>query len=758
MNLLIIFKKGIVIFFLLSLIACDERGELVEEKFQLAPDVADSYLNFLNPQQALSEDIYQLIVLPSQAISPAGSEEIAEEIGYRIDITNDLISELVYQGNWDENTELDWRVNSDNRHKLDLTAQSLAIKNDNDIKIQCSQQCELIIAKSGFVYKSLIADENFLIHYSIQAKQLDSLHYAQQYYKAVDPEDERTTLADWQKKNGFDQGHDVHVVFRDSKDLGYGRDMYARKNDDGSLAIFVNNFVVTVNEGDPANYGPLNLFAAVYQDFEYHLGSNAIEFSPMDPADPNSDKILKFFTFAAKDEQGIQHRLTSADLDGRGVKHMPSTCLTCHGGNLLPLNSDNSFNHLSLKSAKLNQLEVNSFDFKDYGEFSQSQQEAAIKQINQWVRDTYSEIGERALAESGHWDSRFVEQLANGRYGGEAFPLASYQGDSVPSGWQQTDYRPEGVENLYLQVIEPHCISCHSLRGYSAGDDDLVDPVVINGENIKLGNAINFSNYEKFISYSDLIIDYVYRRGVMPLSLRNAEVFWSPPYSAPALLASFLPDFNVLNDAGGIQPPGFPIARLEKQRLSAFPLRLNGKASYFAKDYQWQIISGPEGHDAVITSPSLAITNFTGSMEGVYEIALIVSNSRGSNSTSMKVEIEANRKLASELNFIDDIKPLLQNQSFNLRTCQSCHNAITGAEGIPIYYDDSNLQLYQDVRARVNLAAPIDSLLLQKPTRRQHGGGIRFDLDSLLGSESYNTILQWIQAGAPCGDDINLCP
>jgi mono/diheme cytochrome c family protein len=758
MNLLIKLRQGfVVLFYLFFLMGCDDRGELVADEFQLAPDVANSYLSFLNPQSAFSQDVYQLIVLPSQAINPLEPSENTEA-GYRIDIINLSASDMSYQGNWDENTELNWALNSANSHALDLRDQGLGLDTDSEVSIQCTQDCELVLAKSGFVYNTLTADENFSIQYSIQAKQLDSLQYAQQYYKAVDPDDERTTLADWQKKNGFDQGHDVHVIFRDSKDLGYGRDMYARKNDDGSLAIFVNNFVVTLNEADPDNYGPLNLFAAVYQDFEYHLGSNAIEFSPIDPADPSSDKVLKFFTFSAKDEEGVQHRLTSADLDGRGLKHMPSTCLTCHGGNLLPLNADTSFNHLSLKSAKLNQLEVNSFEFKDYGEYSQSQQALAIKQINQWVRDTYAEIGQRELAEPGRWDSSFVEQLANGRYGGEEFSLDSYQEDSIPPGWQQTDFRPEGVENLYLQVIEPHCISCHSLRGYSAGNDNLVDPVIINGESIKLGNAINFSSYEKFISYSDLIIDYVYRRGVMPLSLRNAEVFWQPPYSAPALLANFLPAFDVLNDVGEIQPPGLPVARLESQRLSAFPVRLNGKASYFANSYQWQILSGPEGHDGEIESPDLAITNFTGSMAGQYEIALTVTNSRGTSSTSMMIEIDANRKLARELNFVDDIKPLLQNQSFNLRTCQSCHNSVTGAEGVPVYYDDSNENLYQNVRSRVNLVAPMDSLLLQKPTRRQHGGGIRFDLDTLLGEESYNTILQWINLGAPCGLDINICP
>jgi len=732
---------------MIFLTACEDRGSLVESEFSLPEDVANSYLTFLNPQQEFSSDVYQLVLVPSNAIT-----EPSEIASYQITLNSHLDSPLqTYQGEWQQGSLLD-QTNTTNRHTLDLREQEVG-----RIQVMCSIACELFLIKDEHLYQHRIAADDFSIDFQIQTNQLNSVEYAQQYYKSVDPNDERTTLADWKQKNGFDQGYDQHVIFRDSKDLGYGRDMYVRKNDDGSLAIFVNNFVVSVGKGDPANYGPLNLLAAAYQDFEYHLGSNAIEFSPVDEANPDSDKILKFFTFSAKDEKGIQTRLTSADLDGRGVKHMPSICLACHGGNLLPLNSDNSFNHVSLKSAKLNQLEVNSFEFKDYGYYSQSQQEAGIKQINQWVRDTYTEIGERDIAEQGRWESSFVEALANGRYGGAGFESEQYQEDSIPVGWQQTDFRPEGVENLYLQVVEPHCISCHSLRGFSAGNDDLVDPLIINGESIKLGNAINFSSYEKFISYSELIIDYVYRRGVMPLSLRNAELFWQPPYSAPALLASFLPDFDVINEEGELQPPGLPIARLETQRLTAFPVRLNGEASYFAKNYQWNIVSGPDNHDAVLATAQQSITQFTGSTEGEYIIELEVSNSLGSSVSNMKVTIDASRKLASALNFVEDIKPLLQSQSYNLRTCQSCHNSVTGAAGIPVYYDDSNAELYLDVRARVNLKAPIDSLLLQKPTRHQHGGGIRFDLDSVLGSESYNTILQWIQSGAPCGDDILTC-
>jgi mono/diheme cytochrome c family protein len=752
---------------LTSLSACDNRGEMPASGFVLEEDVADSYLSFINPQQTFSSSIYQLLILPDIAIEGT-LENTTSNTGYSAVIINtssdsginsldEQTEQQKFEGVWSETSDLDWNTNSANSHDLDLTS------NQNiTINIQCTHACQLYIVKAGYRYQQIESDEKLSIQFKIADSLINSVAYAEQYYRAVDPDNERTTLDAWKTKNGFDQGHDVHVIFRDTKDLGYGRDMYARRNNDGSLAFYVNNFVVAVGEGNPANYGPLNLLAATDQNFDYHLGSNAIEFSAIDPSDPDSEKILKFFTFSADDNQNIQPRITSADLDGRGIKHMPSICLACHGGNLLPLNQDGSFNELSLKSAKLNQLELDSFEFMATGEFSEENQQVGIKIINQWVRDSYAEMGQREQSQKGFWDSEFSQNIANARYGSDSFSLAQYQTGTVPSGWQQTEFRPEGVENLYLQVVEPHCISCHSLRGYQAGDDSLVDDVIINDQEIKLGNAINFSSYEKFISYSEIITDYVYRRGIMPLSLRNAEVFWQAPYSAPALLASFLPSFSqdidVLSEQGEIQPPGLPTSRLEAERLSALPLTLHGGSSSFAKDYQWSIISGPEGHDAQLENVDKKITRMVGTTEGEYQLALTVNNSRGESSKQMTVQVDSSHKPEHEINFVDDIKPLLQNQLYDSRSCQSCHNSTTGVEGISVFYDVSNMNLYSDVRERVNFRSPLDSLLLMKPTRYQHGGGIRFDLDTRLGLESYNTILQWIIAGAPCGTDALICP
>jgi hypothetical protein len=68
--------------------------------------------------------------------------------------------------------------------------------------------------------------------------QTDSVAYAQAYYRAIDPNNDKDTLAKWKTANNFDSGTgtQVGVVFGDVRDLGYGRRMTARQNVDGTIA------------------------------------------------------------------------------------------------------------------------------------------------------------------------------------------------------------------------------------------------------------------------------------------------------------------------------------------------------------------------------------------------------------------------------------------------------------------------------------------------------------------------------------------
>src|SRR5690606_35218266 len=86
--------------------------------------------------------------------------------------------------------------------------------------------------------------DHYLRFLNDQRGEVLSLAWSEAYYRAVDPDGERTTLEEWKTVNGFYGCPDyVHVVFRDAKDLGYGRNMQACRHPDGRVAVFVDNYV-----------------------------------------------------------------------------------------------------------------------------------------------------------------------------------------------------------------------------------------------------------------------------------------------------------------------------------------------------------------------------------------------------------------------------------------------------------------------------------------------------------------------------------
>ncbi|MBI3680651.1 MAG: DUF1549 domain-containing protein [Acidobacteria bacterium] len=102
--------------------------------------------------------------------------------------------------------------------------------------------------------------------------------------------------------------------------------------------------------------------------------------------------------------------------------------------------------------------------------------------------------------------------------------------------------------------------------------------------------------------------------------------------------------------------------------------------------------------------------------------------------------------------FLKDVTPVLNKAGCMAGTC---HGAAKGKNGFKLSlrgYDpefDYEALLYDVSGRRFNRADPARSLLLAKPTMQvAHGGGSRFE----IGSRYYNTILKWLESGAPFGD------
>jgi uncharacterized protein YjdB len=135
----------------------------------------------------------------------------------------------------------------------------------------------------------------------------------------------------------------------------------------------------------------------------------------------------------------------------------------------------------------------------------------------------------------------------------------------------------------------------------------------------------------------------------------------------------------------------------------------------------------------------------------VSEAGLITASADGQSKLTAscageKTQVSIKVASASEepkLSFVKDVVPI-----FTMAGCagSNCHGSIRGQNGfkLSLFGYEPSLD-YEAIGPRIDKESPEKSLILTKPTfQAQHGGGIRFPVDSL----EYRTILEWIKGGA----------
>jgi len=585
--------------------------------------------------------------------------------------------------------------------------------------------------------------------------QTDTPAYAQAYYAAVDPNNTKDTLAKWKAANGFDTGTGTQVtaVFGDSRDLGFGRRMTARQNLDGTLAFFVENYLVKT--GAAYGFSPINLEAAIVRDPKSLVYLAGIEFSP-GPAGGAS--FAKFYNFNV--DTGAREIMV--DIDGRGDKAMPGPCLTCHGGRADALTPPDASGkpHFNLlqnavsrtrgdTQAQLPPFEVDTFQFSTTPGYTRAEQEAVLKAMNRMVLCAYplaapSPLPEdacRRLASSGEWQGT-AATLLKSSYGGDGLPNPAYADVNVPASWTAA-----GQASLYTTVIAPSCRVCHILRGTGMQSD------------------IDFTTYEKFQPYADRTFATVVNRGNMPLAKLVYDLFHASP--GEGTLADFLGSQGfVARDASG-KPlrPGRPIADPGPDRaLRQGATRLTGNASLYANTYAWSIVSVPNGSlPATLTDANAAQPTFNAASDGTYVLSLTVANDSAQSAPKLLTLVVSNALTPAPTAIrFSDIKAILQDGT----KCQGCH-APAGPFPTPIYFTNEDRDgdgvtgtaiddawYYAAVRSRINFEEIAASELLRKPSGLHHRGGRGegFDTSAAPGQPArakYDVFLNWALNGAP---------
>lgn len=810
-------RIGLLALVALQLYGCGGGDEYNGFDNSIQLDEPNRFLTFFNRQGELPVGQYTLVVATASANQQGRFSVLVNK--------NDGSADQLLTGNWND---------SFGPSVTPETTCSGAIANvcfTINMQQALGAQFTLNTAADGLLY--LLDDSNTIqlvgqatsngsgvpVTLNFDESNIDKPTFARAYYAAIDPTNARDTLQKYRSLHGFNSvaGPDVHVIFRDSKDLGYGRDMFMRSYPNVTLAnggcggqviaFYVQNFSVSIIDGFA--YGPVNLEGAIEQDLKYHFGTNAIEFSHGVKSKGDvcsTEPMAKFYTYRSdySTPDSVHPRLETVDLDARGEKAMPQPCISCHGGKLRPLDRFGRFvsvqasdpaDQLGDTKSHLQALEVNTFEFSDKPGFTKAEAQESLRKLNAVVYCSYpgsaghaacdihgGGVAARAASPNiadGEWSGDFSREMLLGWYGNKLEVAGTiYDSSYVPSGWQpKVGVTPSGADALFKKVVGPNCFVCHGKQGTELGSNNNAN---------EEGEDLDFSSWAKFISHAPEIERLVFDEGKMPLGLLNYNNFWGDPEKGE-LLASFIAPYVTTgfsarhqNASGKIILPGRVVARagLDRVTLPNEPITLNAGSSLYAKSYSWSLMSSPTGSEATLLSPNQIRTDFSADLVGDYTLRLTASAAgTGQSKTDyMLVRIDSTlAKAPRSLTFYEDI-------TSELTTCaNACHSVGGGSTGgavagIPVWWsadqpqvtpasvaDIASLGLYEQALVRINIENVSDSLFLKKPSGNHHYGNQRPGFDVTLsigtgGRAAYDLFVNWISEGVVCGGTAAECP
>ncbi len=429
---------------------------------------------------------------------------------------------------------------------------------------------------------------------------------ARAYYETIDPNGEKTTLADWLRATGFDTDPGVEAQYINGFDLGFGRQMFVR-TDPVTGEVF--SFVVNYPNLD-AQIAGINPIATV-----------AMEYTPAPSGGPPR---TTFYTFVRDPETGDERRVLSMDFDGRGDKFVPGVCAVCHTGD--PAVESDLMADASLPGglrypdegdigSGFLPWDVNTLFFSDaqFDRRSQSAapalpglglagQQAAFKAMNEAVLLTDP--------------SDAVRELVEGWYGGPGLPSDVHQGDFVATGWA-------GNEALYTEVIGPNCRACHSAQ--KEADSNIID----------------LAEFEDLDDNRDRTRELVFEEGVMPFARLTMDNFWTigEPTAAELLAEELGVDLAAI--AGPV--PGQPRGELavaagafggETRTGNTVAVRVAG--ADFLDTIQWTLET-PAGSNAVLAGADTRRAAFVPDVVGDYTLALELANDAATRTESLVI-------------------------------------------------------------------------------------------------------------------------
>lgn len=269
-----------------------------------------------------------------------------------------------------------------------------------------------------------------------------SAQVSQNYYQAVDPQNNLGTLTQFKTAFGFSQNPsspaagEAEGIYYNNADLQLGRDMHCLQSG-GKTACYVSNYSPTGPGGDPQSSISLTIARGT------PIATVAMTY---DPNAQNAENV-QFYVYDA-----TGNRLNAAVLDSEGPKFVPQICLACHGGTF------SSNNPGPVAGASFLPFDTSSFiyDTSPAG-YSLTNQQEGFRQLNNLVNgtspnssDPNNPIGSLIASWYSCGVSNFGCQTNNTPGNPNPLPLSL-----VPSGWQ-------AHADLYSTITQHRCRTCHT--------------------------------------------------------------------------------------------------------------------------------------------------------------------------------------------------------------------------------------------------------------------------------------------------------
>ena len=351
---------------------------------------------------------------------------------------------------------------------------------------------------------------------------------AQRYYNRADPRGLRGSLNLFRSKNKFGQPlganeREEDAQYANSGDLGFGRDMYCRRNvgSDGQfdIACYVTNYgqppADLPDQTDADNIQNVTPDATVAMEY------SRVENPPCDPSDPpcvefpDNERAVKFYVYNTNAPDSPP--LIKADLDNFGERPVPQLCMVCHGGQVTSIAADPGNSTGPKAGAFASRADIMSMDSQflpfDLHLFtfptnnSKANQQGAFKTLNEdIVRPVADAIG--LLGDA-------IKEVIDEWYAGGA---ANQDETAVIVNWDGGNPSSD-THRLYRDVFSRACRTCHMSQPFG-------------------GPA--YTNSADFDTDIASVQNRVCAQRVMPHAKRTNDVFWtSLDPNMPAFLQQY---------------------------------------------------------------------------------------------------------------------------------------------------------------------------------------------------------------------------